>query len=87
VKKLLLFLIFSFFINSSTSIAQHFIKGKIIDSLSENPVEYASVSLFHTKDSTLVTGQLVDSKGLFTLMTLNRMTIFQKSNSSVIGLK
>ena len=43
------------------------IKGKVIDTETDEPLEYATVSLFHSQDSTLVTGVITDSKGLFSL--------------------
>ncbi|MDB5257994.1 MAG: TonB-dependent receptor [Chitinophagaceae bacterium] len=78
MKKLLLFFLFNFFLHTSPTFAQHFIKGKVIDSLSKNPVEYASVSLYQTKDSTLVTGQLVDSTGTFQLNDIKPGLYFLK---------
>ena len=43
------------------------IKGKVIDTETGEPLEYATVSLFHSQDSTLVTGVITDSNGLFSL--------------------
>ena len=43
------------------------IKGKIIDMETDGPLEYATVSLFNSQDSTLVTGVITDSKGNFSL--------------------
>ena len=43
------------------------IKGKVIDTETDEPLEYATVSLFHSQDSTLVTGVITDSNGLFSL--------------------
>ena len=43
------------------------IKGKVIDTETDEPLEYATVSLFHSQDSTLVTGVITNSNGLFSL--------------------
>ena len=43
------------------------ITGSIIDSETNDPIEYASIVLYKTKDSSLVTGQITDSKGEFYL--------------------
>lgn len=45
------------------------IKGKIIDTETDGPLEYATVSLFNSQDSTLVTGVITDHKGTFSLMS------------------
>lgn len=43
------------------------IKGKVIDIETDGPLEYATVSLFNSQDSTLVTGVITDTKGTFSL--------------------
>jgi outer membrane receptor protein involved in Fe transport len=43
------------------------ISGKIIDKLSGTPMEYVSVALYHTADSTLVGGTITDPEGTFTI--------------------
>ena len=50
-----------------TSPAQPEIKGKVIDMETDGPLEYATVSLFNSQDSTLVTGVITDTKGAFAL--------------------
>lgn len=45
------------------------IKGKIIDTETDGPLEYATVSLFSSQDSTLVAGVITDTKGAFSLKT------------------
>lgn len=45
------------------------IKGRIIDSETDGPLEYATISLFSSQDSTLVTGVITDAKGDFVLET------------------
>lgn len=43
------------------------IKGKVIDIETDGPLEYATVSLFNSQDSTLVTGVITDMNGDFSL--------------------
>ena len=45
------------------------IKGKVIDGETDGPLEYATVSLFNSQDSTLVTGVITDAKGAFEIKT------------------
>ena len=66
---LLILLISSYTINATEieAPAEPEIKGKIIDMETDGPLEYATVSLFDSQDSTLVTGVITDSKGNFSL--------------------
>jgi len=41
------------------------LKGKILDANSNLPLEYATISIFSKKDSTLITGEISNSKGEF----------------------
>ena len=43
------------------------IKGRVIDTETDGPLEYATISLFYSQDSTLVTGVITDNKGHFSL--------------------
>ena len=45
------------------------ITGKLVESESGNPVEYATISVFSVQDSSLVTGGLTDEKGFFQIQT------------------
>ncbi|MDB5274028.1 MAG: TonB-dependent receptor [Chitinophagaceae bacterium] len=54
-----------FLLFPSTLYGQNYIKGKLIDSLFERPVEYASVTLYQTENAKLINGQLTDSTGTF----------------------
>lgn len=75
MKKITLLFIFLTLLISSYTInateieapAEPEIKGKIIDMETDGPLEYATVSLFNSQDSTLVTGVITDSKGNFSL--------------------
>lgn len=66
-------LIISLFLSSFLLFSQneyktgYFIKGAIIDSLSDKPVEYATVGVYSAKDSSLVGGVITDAKGLFNI--------------------
>lgn len=66
---LLTLLVSSYTINATEieAPAEPEIKGKIIDMETDGPLEYATVSLFNSQDSTLVTGVITDSKGNFSL--------------------
>ena len=43
------------------------IKGTIIDSLSQNPIEYASISVVNNKNGEIITGGISNSEGIFDL--------------------
>ena len=66
-------LIFSFNINASEldSNSHHDaeIKGVVVDNETDGPLEYATISLFNSQDSTLVTGVITDMQGAFSLQT------------------
>ena len=69
-----LFLLLTLLISSynvfATEVESHIepeIKGKVIDIETDGPLEYATVSLFNSQDSTLVTGVITDTKGMFSI--------------------
>jgi ferric enterobactin receptor len=43
------------------------IKGQVVDEASGNPMEFTTVSIFATKDSTLISGGITDEKGIFSI--------------------
>ncbi len=45
------------------------IKGVVVDNETDGPLEYATISLFDSQDSTLVTGVITDMQGAFSLQT------------------
>jgi outer membrane receptor protein involved in Fe transport len=47
------------------------ITGKVVLKDSKKPIEYATVSLYRMKDSSLVTGTITDEQGQFVLSNLN----------------
>ena len=65
----LLTLSYNIFATEVVSHAEPEIKGKVIDVETDGPLEYATVSLFNSQDSTLVTGVITDMKGEFSLKT------------------
>lgn len=46
-------------------VAELKIKGRVIDADNTKPLEYATITLFKQKDSTLITGGMTDKYGLF----------------------
>ncbi|HEX3010052.1 MAG TPA: carboxypeptidase-like regulatory domain-containing protein, partial [Bacteroidales bacterium] len=46
------------------------LSGKIIDSSTSQPVEYASIAIYRQKDSTLVNGVVTDAAGSFNMENL-----------------
>ncbi|MCB0650306.1 MAG: TonB-dependent receptor [Saprospiraceae bacterium] len=47
------------------------IKGKVIDQQSKNPIEYATITVYNTVDSSIVTGTISDYNGDFEITNLN----------------
>ncbi len=52
------------------SFAQYRIKGRVIDSLSNSPVEYATVRVYHTAGAILADGSVTNPRGAFVLDNL-----------------
>jgi outer membrane receptor protein involved in Fe transport len=64
----LLFLFISFFgLAQPKPSADGILSGKVVDKISDKPMEYVSFRLFSTKDSSVVSGVFTDSDGKFTL--------------------
>ncbi len=61
------------------------ISGILIDSLSKNPIELASVSVYRQADNSLVNGTITNAKGQFTINNLNQGEFLLKS--SFVGYK
>ena len=72
-------------LNSTTGILSGIIKGKVIDSSTKLPVVYANVSVFNSKDSSVVNGGVTNSKGEFVINGLKPGKYY--SNISFIGYK
>ena len=68
---IIFFIIFTYTVNAqySNNGSESFgsIKGNIIDSISSQPLEYASLSLIRSKDSAIVQGTITNEKGAFVL--------------------
>ncbi len=71
--------------NSSTGNLSGIIKGKVVDSITKLPVVYANVSIFNSKDSSVVNGGVTNSKGEFVINGLKPGKYY--SNISFIGYK
>ena len=52
---------------SSTQAQTGSIHGKVLDAISEKPMEYAMITIKSSSDSSMVTGGMTDSTGLFVL--------------------
>lgn len=67
-KLIFIFVVIMFFLTQSLNAqTRGTINGAVIDSLSNQPIEFASVSLLKVSDSTAVTGGMTDKKGEFEL--------------------
>ena len=65
---LILFLCISSFIQlAAQSQGRGIIKGRIVESNSHKPLEYATVSLYSKMDSALIEGMMLDTSGTFSL--------------------
>ncbi len=49
--------------------SQGMVKGKIVDIDSQAPLEYATITIFSQKDSSIITGDISDEKGVFSIKT------------------
>ncbi|MBC8173135.1 MAG: TonB-dependent receptor [Chitinophagales bacterium] len=63
----LLLLIYTILLSSFSFAQQSSIKGKITDSQTQLPVEFATVSILQAADSSIVTGTITDSTGAFSV--------------------
>lgn len=45
------------------------IKGKVVDASTKNPLEYATISIFSKRDSSVISGDITDEKGFFSIET------------------
>ena len=74
MKKLLLFLLLTITINSFGQLAKErlpkpgSISGKVIDALSKQPLEYATIVIKNT-ETQKISGGITDAKGLFNVKT------------------
>ena len=74
-----LFLIaFLFFFGAVWSFGQSQIRGKVLDEQSQAPLEFASVAVYKTQDSSLVEGSITDVEGEFLIENLAPGSYFLK---------
>ena len=76
-QSIITFLIFCFSFSlraQKENMAQGKITGRIIDSLSGNPIEYATISLITQSENKVVNGATTDSKGFFKLSNVSEGT-------------
>ncbi len=71
--------------NSSGLNSSGTIMGKVIDSSTKQPVQFANVSVFSSKDSSIVTGAVTDDKGNFLINNVPAGNYYAKV--SFIGYK
>ena len=69
LKALLVFLLCSLSVFGQKNLS---ISGTLIDNLTKEPVDFASVSLLNAKDSTFVTGAMSNSNGVFNLQKIDK---------------
>ncbi len=67
---LFLFSVLSIQISIAQQIANYTLTGKILDSESKQPVEFASVAIYKMSDNSLVSGIITNAKGEFLLKNL-----------------
>lgn len=64
------FILTLFLIVTKTSFAQYQVKGRVLDSLTKTPIEYASIGVFSAADAKVVNGKISDEKGAFNITGL-----------------
>lgn len=67
MKKYLLLISFIFYCSIAFSQKENKLVGQVLDSLTNEPVEYATVVLYTDSDSLLITGAVTDESGAFSL--------------------
>ncbi len=80
----LVFLCFNL-LSSAQNKGNFSITGSLIDSITKQPIEYASVAIYKMKDTSLITGTISNPKGQFVLKDLNPSKYLIKC--SFIGYK
>ena len=64
------FLLILLTISTVTFAQKGIIKGRAVDGNTQKPVEFASVALLSSADSSIVKGAITDTLGIFTLSNL-----------------
>lgn len=63
--KIVHLLLFFLFPLTNSLFSQSVLKGQLVDSLNQEPIEYASISIYKEEDNKLINGKLSDSTGAF----------------------
>ena len=79
----LLFLSYSFTLKGEVLVKSVF-TGLVVDSLSQQPIEYVSVALYKGTDNTFVSGAITNSKGEYNVILLPGIYTLK---SSFVGYK
>jgi len=58
-------------VNAESAVVSGVIKGKVIEATSNSPMEYATVTLYYAKDSTMVDGMITNTEGYFEFKKLD----------------
>jgi len=82
--KLNLFLPF-FLLLPAFAFSQNSLRGKVVEASTLNPLEFASVALYQTNDSSLINGAITDEAGMFQFERVPSGTFFIKA--SFIGFQ
>ena len=64
-----LFIAFAFNFAKAQTLSS--LSGKIIEQSTKEPMEFVNVALYHTTDSSLVTGVVTDKNGTYTFANVN----------------
>lgn len=68
------------FVNTFANVLAGSVTGKIVDSRTNQPVEYATVALYNQANNSLVTGTITDGQGKFTIEGLKNGTYILKAS-------
>jgi len=63
----------------NTSEAKAIIRGHVIDAATKQNMEYANVSIYNPKDSSLVSGGITNEKGEFVIKQIDFGTYYQQN--------
>lgn len=76
--KIILTILFFFWLTSFSQQTNYSISGIIKDSKSKSPIEYASVVLYHLPDTTLLNGVITNNDGSFKLQNVSKGSYLMK---------
>lgn len=81
----LIYIILAITLGALSSFGQGMITGRVVDETDKAGIEFSTVTLFNTADSSLVSGTVTDSSGMFTLENVASGAYYIKL--SFIGFK